>query len=79
MGFRDLQVATGMGGPKAAQQAGPVGGGAVAEPMGDERTKWQQDMERRNKGESYKSGGKVSASNRADGCATKGKTRGKMI
>jgi len=79
MGFRDLQAATGMASPKIAQQAGPVGAGLVAEPMGDERKKWQDDMERRNKGESYKSGGKVSASNRADGCAVKGKTRGKMI
>lgn len=32
------------------------------------------------KGSSYKSGGKVSsASKRADGCATKGKTRGRMV
>lgn len=31
-------------------------------------------------GDNYKKGGKVfSASKRADGCATKGKTRGKMI
>jgi hypothetical protein len=30
-------------------------------------------------GEGMKKGGKVSASARADGCATKGKTRGKMI
>ena len=29
--------------------------------------------------EGYKSGGSVSASKRADGCATKGKTRGKMV
>ena len=29
--------------------------------------------------EEYKSGGSVSASKRADGCATKGKTRGKMV
>jgi hypothetical protein len=28
---------------------------------------------------SYKSGGSVSASRRADGCATKGKTKGKMV
>ncbi len=28
---------------------------------------------------SYKSGGSVSASKRADGCATKGKTKGKMV
>ena len=27
----------------------------------------------------YKSGGRVSASSRADGCAVKGKTRGKMV
>jgi hypothetical protein len=27
----------------------------------------------------YKSGGSVSASKRADGCAVKGKTKGKMV
>jgi hypothetical protein len=27
----------------------------------------------------YKSGGKVSASSRADGCAVRGKTRGRMV
>jgi len=30
-------------------------------------------------GQEYKKGGKVSASSRADGCATKGKTRGKFV
>jgi hypothetical protein len=31
------------------------------------------------KKQNYKSGGKVSASSRADGCAVRGKTRGRMI
>jgi len=76
--FKELQVLTGAGGPKVAEQAGPVGGGALAEPMGDERAKWQEENERKAKG--MKAGGMVSsASSRADGCATKGKTRGKMI
>jgi hypothetical protein len=80
MGFRELQVTTGMGSPKLAQEAGPIGGGAITEPMGEEREKWLKEVERKQKGESYKSGGKISsASSRADGCATKGKTRGKMI
>jgi hypothetical protein len=30
-------------------------------------------------GDTYKKGGKVSASSRADGCAQRGKTRGKMV
>jgi len=30
-------------------------------------------------GKTYKSGGKVSASSRADGCCVKGKTKGRMI
>lgn len=30
-------------------------------------------------GDTYKKGGKVSASSRADGCAERGKTRGKII
>ena len=30
-------------------------------------------------GDTYKKGGSVSASSRADGCCTKGKTRGKMV
>lgn len=36
--------------------------------------------ERRNiAGDTYKKGGKVSASSRADGCAVKGKTKGRMV
>ena len=76
--FKELQVLTGAGGPKAAEQAGPVGGGAVAEPMGDERAKWQEQEARKQQG--MKRGGKVSsASGRADGAAQRGKTRGKMV
>lgn len=77
MNFKGLQAATGIGGPKLAQEAGPVGAGAVAEPMGDERTKWEEEQKRKQQG--YKKGGKIaSASSRADGIAIKGKTRGKM-
>lgn len=79
MNFKSLQAATGIGGPKLAQEAGPVGAGAVAEPMGDERTKWLEEQERKKQGTGYKKGGKISsASSRADGIAIKGKTRGKM-
>jgi len=77
MGFKELQILTGAGGPKVAQEAGPVGGGALAEPMADEREKWQAEEERKQRG--MKKGGVVSASRRADGVASRGKTRGKMI
>lgn len=80
MGFRELQVTTGMGSPKLAQESGVVGAGAISDPMSKEREEWMKEMERRNKGESYKSGGKVSsASSRADGCAQRGKTKGKVL
>jgi len=40
----------------------------------------QMAEERRNAaGDTYKKGGKVSASSRADGCAVKGKTKGRMV
>ena len=40
----------------------------------------QMAEERRNAaGDTYKKGGKVSASSRADGCAVKGKTKGRMM
>ena len=39
-----------------------------------------QAEDRRNiAGDTYKKGGKVSASSRADGCAVKGKTKGRMV
>jgi hypothetical protein len=57
MDFKSLQVLTGAGGPKTAEQAGPVGGGAIAEPMGDERAKWEEEQKQKQQG--YKKGGSV--------------------
>ena len=51
-------------------------------PMVEESMQEAEDMKMREKirGMGYKAGGKVgSASKRADGCAQRGKTRGKMI
>lgn len=51
-------------------------------PMVEESMQEAEDMRMREKirGMGYKAGGKVSsASKRADGCAQRGKTRGKMI
>ena len=48
----------------------------------EEKAELKREVTRGNKGEDaeYKKGGKVSsASSRADGCATKGKTKGRMI
>jgi hypothetical protein len=55
---------------------------AKAEAGGDSGTMQEIASEQglRSRMSSFKQGGKVSsASSRADGCATKGKTRGKMI
>lgn len=75
----DYKALTGAGGPKVAQETGAASGmiGAPAGDYADELYKKREESLRKQQG--YKSGGKVSASNRADGCATKGKTRGKMI
>lgn len=60
MSYKGLQAAVGIGGPKVAQQAGPVGGGAIAEPIGDERTQWQEENEKAQKqSQGYKKGGSV--------------------
>ena len=51
-------------------------------PMVEESMQEAEDMKMRDKirGMGYKSGGKVgSASKRADGCAERGKTKGRMI
>jgi hypothetical protein len=46
----------------------------------DERATFKKGMRQGLKDEGYKSGGKVSsASKRADGCAVKGKTKGRLI
>jgi len=39
----------------------------------------EEKYTKKTKDQSYAKGGKVSASSRADGCATKGKTRGKFV
>ena len=54
---------------------------AIANKLSDEdKNELRREVTRGNKGEdSYKKGGKVSASSRADGCITKGKTKGRMI
>jgi len=45
-----------------------------------EQERRQKDMENNVKGKKMAKGGKVSsASKRADGCATKGKTKGRMV
>jgi hypothetical protein len=47
----------------------------------EEKAELKREVTRGNKGEDaeYKKGGKVSASARADGCATKGKTKGRFV
>jgi hypothetical protein len=46
----------------------------------EDKNELRREVTRGNKGEdSYKKGGKVSASSRADGCCVKGKTKGRMI
>jgi hypothetical protein len=54
---------------------------AVSEKVGlDRRAAAKRGMRQGLKDEGYKAGGKVSsASKRADGCAVRGKTRGKMV
>lgn len=87
MGYRDMQAAFGMGAPKAAQQVGPVGGGAIAQPLADAQNERDAEIERQQQEAAYgsnpenlKRGGKVSsASKRADGIAARGKTRGKIV
>ena len=58
----------------------PVGYGVKALRDSQEEAKKREDedeIKRETRG--YKSGGSVSASKRADGCAVKGKTKGKMV
>jgi hypothetical protein len=46
----------------------------------NERSQKQYEAQDKQEGRKMKSGGKVSsASSRADGCATKGKTKGRMV
>jgi hypothetical protein len=54
---------------------------AVSEKVGlDRRAAAKRGMRQGLKDEGYKAGGKVSsASKRGDGCAVRGKTRGKMV
>jgi hypothetical protein len=76
----DFKAVTGVAGPKVAQETGAASGivGAPAGDYADELYKKRDETMRKQQG--YKKGGKVSsASNRADGCVAKGKTRGKMI
>ena len=61
-----------------------MGAAAVGEKSRNERDEAEQEkreakdeMKRETRG--MKKGGMVSASKRADGCATKGKTRGRMV
>jgi membrane-associated protease RseP (regulator of RpoE activity) len=65
MSFKDLQGAIGIGGPKLAQAAGPIGGGAIAEPIGDERAKWEEEQKQKQQG--YKKGGSVKGWGKARG------------
>ena len=64
---------------KEASQIGPESK-SVAEPESKKTSKPDRSSRVNEMGDAYKSGGKVSsASSRADGCAIKGKTRGKMV
>ena len=55
-------------------------GGAIPSAIARDAYAEKEDEKRRKQAAGMKKGGKVSsASSRADGCATKGKTRGKMV
>jgi hypothetical protein len=55
-------------------------GGAIPTAIARDAYAEKEDEKRRKQAAGMKKGGKVSsASSRADGCATKGKTRGKMV
>lgn len=79
-------------GLKKALRAGAIGASKLADKLGftqeeeykgktKEELQMKSPAKKRSGGKvSYKSGGKVSsASKRADGCAMRGKTRGKMV
>jgi len=54
--------------------------GVVPQAIAKDAYAEKEDEKRRKQAAGMKKGGKVSsASSRADGCATKGKTRGKMV
>jgi hypothetical protein len=53
----------------------PSGGGGAGPALGD----IEKMMSGKIKKPTYKSGGKVSASSRADGCAMRGKTKGRIV
>jgi hypothetical protein len=53
----------------------PSGGGGAGPALGD----IEKMMSGKIKKPTYKSGGKVSASSRADGCAVRGKTKGRIV
>lgn len=60
----------------------PVGQTPPGVGVSDESRKMMQDTDagyEYTKKRNFKSGGSVSASKRADGCAVRGKTRGKMV
>jgi len=55
-------------------------GGAIPSAIARDAYAEKEDEKRRKQAAGMKKGGKVSsASSRADGCAVKGKTRGKMV
>jgi hypothetical protein len=51
---------------------------SVAGPQGDSADETDEEKRKR-KAQGMKKGGSVSASKRADGCCTKGKTKGRMV
>jgi len=63
--------------PKSFAEKAKSAGFSSAETKGGAALMTRKD--RKNDKPMYKSGGSVSASRRADGCAVRGKTRGKMV
>ena len=64
------------------QEPAEIGGVRPGESMSDESRKMMEDTNagyEYTKKRPFKAGGSVSASKRADGCAVRGKTRGKMV
>jgi hypothetical protein len=70
-------MATGHGAFGAMADAGV--GGVIPSMLAQDRKDKKQEEEAKNMGTAMKKGGSVSASKRADGCAVRGKTKGRMV
>jgi hypothetical protein len=70
-------MATGHGAFGAMADAGI--GGVIPSMLAQDRKDKKQEEEAKKMGTAMKNGGSVSASSRADGCAIRGKTKGKIV